>query len=349
MLTIYLNMGFIAEKKGEYALAKEYYLKGLSIGDKLPNAVKVLRGLATLSATMSDNVNANIYYKDALVKCIEIFGEDHPETALTYLRYGDFLSVTGNSQALYYLNISLGHYIKSFGKDNIDVSTAYYYTGRYYFRAGDYNKAINYFQLSLVAGFPGFNSQNYSDNPEITKENLNDNLLNPLTAKATALLLLYRSDTTRIDLLKSSVATFNLSLKLIEMLRSTYQDEDSKLFISGNEKNTFSNALLAQVELYQKTKNPEALEHAFSLSEKSKSAVLLSHLRDKEAKNIGGIPEKLQSQDASLKSEIYFYNKQIHDQKLAVKPDEDKIKMWNSRIFDLSRKQDELIKSIEKN
>jgi CHAT domain-containing protein len=53
--------------------------------------------------------------------------------------------------------------------------------------------------------------------------------------------------------------------------------------------------------------------------------------------------------DANLKSEIYFYNKQIHDQKLNPKPDEEKIKLWNSKIFDLSRKQDELIKSIEKN
>ena len=37
---------------------------------------------------------------------------------------------------------------------------------------------------------------------------------------------------------------------MVEMLRSTYQDENSKLFISENEKTTFSNALLAQVALY---------------------------------------------------------------------------------------------------
>jgi len=132
------------------------------------------------------------------------------------------------------------------------------------------------------------------------------------------------------------------------MLRSTYQDEDSKLFISGNEKNTYSNALLAQVLLYERTKNPDDFKMAFSFSEKGKSAVLLSHLRDKEAKNTGRIPKDLLTLDASLKSEIYFYNKQIHDQKLSGNPDNVKIKLWNSKIFDLSRKQDELIKSIEK-
>ena len=349
LLNIYLNMGFIAEKKGEYSVAKDYYLKGLSIGDKLPNSVKLLRGLANVSYKMSDKTNANIYFKMALQKSIEMYGEEHPETALSYLRYGDFLSLSGNNQALFYLNMSLNHYIKSFGEKNIDVSTAYYYIGMYYDREKDRYKAISYFQRSLIAGFPEFTSQNFADNPQIKTENLNNNLLNPLTAKATELLLLYLSDTTKIELLKSSVKSYTLSLNLIEMLRSTYQDEDSKLFISGNEKNTFSNALLAQVKLYHKTNNPEALEQAFSLSEKGKSAVLLSHLRDKEAKNVGRIPEKLQAQDASLKSEIYFYNKQIHDQKKTENPDEAKIKMWHGRIFDLSREQEVLIRSIEKN
>lgn len=349
LLNIYLNMGFIAEKKGEYIMAKSYYLKGLSIGDKLPNSVKVLRGLANVYFKMSDKISANTYYRIALQKSIEMYGEEHPETALTYLRYGDFLSGTGDKQAILYLSKALDLYKKSFGNVNIDVSTAYNYIGSYYDRVNDFNKAISFFQLSLISGFPSFTSRNVADNPEISSENLNDNLLNPLTAKAEALLSLYLSDTTRTDLLKSCVTSFTLSLKMIEMLRSTYQDDDSKLFISGNEKSTFSNALLAQVKLYYKTKNQEAFDEAFNLSEKGKSAVLLSHLRDKEAKSIVRIPENLLNQDASLKSEIYFYKKQIHDQKLNAIPDDSKIKMWNSRIFDLSRKQDELIKSFEKN
>ncbi len=349
LLTLYLNIGFIAEHKGEYALAKTDYLKGLSIGDKLPNAVKILRGLANVSYKMSDKTSADKYYRMALQKSIEMYGEEHPETAVTYLRYGDFLSEIGDKQALFYLNKSLSVYKETFGDVNIDVSTAYYYLGRYYYRDNDFGTANKFFQQSLISGFPGFSSQNLSDNPVISAENLNYNVLNSSSFKATALLRMYLSDTSRIELLRNSVASFNLSLKMIEMLRSTYQDENSKLFISENEKKTFSNALLSQVMLYRKTNDPEALTQAYNLSEKGKSAVLLAHLRDKEAKNIGNIPENLLKEDASLKSEIFFYNKLIHDQKLIDKPAESKIKMWNSRIFDLSRKQEELIKSIEKN
>jgi len=349
LLTLYLNMGYIAEQKREYTVAKGYYLKGLAIGDKLPNSVKVLRGLANVSYKMAEKTSADNYYKLALQKSIEMYGEEHPETALTYLRYGDFLSDLGDKQALLYLDKSLDLYKKSFGLVNVDVSTAYSYIGRYYYRVKNYSAAIKYFQLSLIAGVQGFTSKSVSDNPEFSKENLNNALLYPLSDKAMSLLLLYQQDTSRIDYLKNSTSSFRLCLNMIEMLRSTYQDENSKLFISENEKPTFSNALLSQVKFYHKTKNPADLDEAFTLSEKGKSAVLLSYLRDKEAKNIGRIPENLLNQDASLKSEIYFYNKQIHDQKLTANPDDAKIKMWNGRVFDLSRKQDELIKSIEKN
>lgn len=348
LTTIYLNMGFIAEKKGEYTQSKDYYMKGLSIGDKLLSSVKILRGLANVSFRMKDTLNANVFYTKALEKSIEMYGKEHPETALAYLRYGDFLSATGNKEALTHLNKSLGLYKKAFGSENIDVSTAYYYIGNYYYRIKNYIKAVNFFQLSLIAGFAGFTSENIYDNPEITANNLNDNLLNPLTAKATTLLLLYKADTTKLDLLKNSASSFTLSLKMIEMLRSTYQEEDSKLFILEKEKNTFANAVLTHVKLYERTHSEDDLNQAFTLSEKGKSAVLLSHLRDKEAKNVGRIAQELLSQDAQLKSELYFYNKQIHDQKRLSAPDEEKIKLWNSRIFDLRRKQDELIKSIEK-
>ncbi len=173
--------------------------------------------------------------------------------------------------------------------------------------------------------------------------------MNPLAAKAEVLFQLYTSDPKNINYLKNAADTYNLSVNMIEMLRSTYQDDDSKIFITGLEKTTFSNALHAQVELYHKTGEPDALERAFNFSEKGKSAVLLSHLRDKEAKDIGNIPGALLTEDASLKSEIYFYNKLIHEQKLLENPNQEKINLWNSRVFDLSRKQEELIESIEKN
>ena len=68
--------------------------------------------------------------------------------------------------------MSLELYKKAFGNVNVDVSTAYYYLGNYFYRIKNYNKALSYFQLSLIAGFPGFTSENILDNPEISKENL---------------------------------------------------------------------------------------------------------------------------------------------------------------------------------
>jgi CHAT domain-containing protein len=135
---------------------------------------------------------------------------------------------------------------------------------------------------------------------------------------------------------------------MIEMLRSTYRDEDSKLFLSGNDQGTYLNALDANVRLYHVNPSESTLDNAFRISEKGKSAVLLSHLRDKRARDVGRIPSEMLKKEASLKSDIYSINKFIHDEQQKSKPDGQKINSWNSKLFDLSRSQDELVKSFEK-
>lgn len=346
--SIYLNMGHISEKKGELDTAKDYYLKGLQMGENLGNTVKILRALANLEAKLSDFQSSDIYYRKALEKGIEMQGDKHTETALTYLRYGDFLSSTGNNKALGYLEKSLELYQSTLGEVNIDVATAYYYIGLYYFRKSDYRDAVAYFQKSLVAGFPKFTSTAFNDNPAVGPTNLSANSLNTLVAKSLSLYLLYKSEPANINYLKSSADTYMLAVKMIESLRSSYQDEDSKIFITGNEKSTFTKALQAHIELYSRTGDKSILEKAFIISEKGKSSVLLAHLRNKEAQEIGRLPKELLKEDANLKSEIYSYNKLIHDQSKLLVKDEEKIKKWNSKLFDLRRKQDELIKKIEK-
>ena len=107
LLTLYNNMGFIAEKKGNYTTAISYYSKGLSIGTKLTNSVKILRGLANVYFRMNDKTMADLYYKQALAKSIEMYGEENSETALTYLRYGDFLSDVGDKKAI--VSVSYTH------------------------------------------------------------------------------------------------------------------------------------------------------------------------------------------------------------------------------------------------
>lgn len=348
LMTIYLNLGFIAEKKNDLQGARNFYLKALSMGEDLPNSVKVLRGLATVSYKLNESSEAAKYYKLALKKSIERNGENHPETALTYLRYGDFLSATGNPGALTNLEKALQSYHKTFGPLNVDVSTAYYYIGLHYKRIKHYEKAASYFQHALVSGFPGFNSENLNDNPTLKQENLNENLLNSIQAKSDILYKLFTVNHEHTDYLNASAAAYELTIEMIEKLRSSYQNEESKLFISEFQRNTYANALLAQKEKLNISHDAKDLAKSFNIAERGKAAVLLSYLRDIDAKNTIRISKTLHDKELDIKTQLYFYNKQLYEEKLKIKPDPDKLTNWQNKIFELNRKKDELLKEVEK-
>lgn len=349
LMTVLLNLGFIYEKKGDYSAANTYYLQGLEKGDKFQNSLKVLRGLANISYLQGKNMEASRYYDQALSKSKEMFGPEHPETALTYFKYGEFCSITGSNQkALEFMMKGLDIYRKAYGEKSRDVGYAYLVIANFYDRNKEYTNALVYFQKALVSSFSKFNDTDIFKNPLPDKNDLSYNQLGILSGKAGALFSLYTSDkNAKAEYLNSSAETYELSLKMLELLRSTYQEEDSKLMIAGNEKNTVLNAIRTQVEIYHLTKDDKALEKAFAYSEKGKSSVLLSYLRDMEAKDLGKIPDKLQKLDNRLKSDIAFYNKLLFEENIKKEADQDKINRWNNTIFELSRQHDSLIKVIE--
>jgi len=350
LLTVMLNLGFINEKKGDFERAKKYYLEGINQGDKYQNSVKVLRGLANISYIQGRKQEAIQYYEHALRNSVEMFGQQHPETALTYFKYGDFCSVSGDkARALEYYTRGLEIYRKAYGEKNRDVGNAYLYIANFFERNKEYGRSLDYFQKALVAGFSNFNSLDVSQNPVPDKNKLSYIQLNMVSGKASVLQYLYRQQPSRIDYLKASAAAYALALNMIEMLRSTYQEDDSKLLIAGNEKNTLVNAIRTQVELYKRDGNPDDLEKAFAISEKGKSSVLLSYLRDLEAKDLGKIPDNLRKLDNSLKSEIAFYNKLLYEESIRSSANQSKINRWNTTLFELSRKHDSLIRVIETN
>jgi CHAT domain-containing protein/Tfp pilus assembly protein PilF len=346
--TILLNLGFIYEKKGDYSAANTYYLQGLEKGGQPQITLKVLRGLANVSYLQGNYPEATRYYELALAQSRDMLGQEHPETALTFFKYGEFCSLAGSSaKALSFMNQGLEIYRKAYSEKSRDVAYAYLVIANFYDRIKDYRNALTFFQKALVSGFSKFNDTDITKNPEPDKNELNFNQLGIISGKASVLYSLYQTDKSKTEYLHLSALTYELSLKMIELLRSTYQEEDSKLMIVGNEKNTVLSAIRTQVEIYNLTGHDEALEKAYSFSEKGKSSVLLSYLRDMEAKNLGKIPDKLQKLDIKLKSDIAFYNKLIYEESNKPAVNQNKINLWNTMVFEMSRQHDSLISVIE--
>lgn len=343
------NIGFIYEKEGNYQLALENYLQSVEKGKNSQNIVTIYRNLANIYFVTNNPDDAFVYYDLALDQSKAIFGETHPETALTYLKFGEFLSLTGkNDEAIADLNKGLKIYQNLFGEKNPDVATALKFIGNHYTRHNEFDKALTYFQQSLVAGFADFNSLKAEDNPAISKKAVNYFMLNSLNGKAYALKSLYQEHPAERNYLIASANAYDESVKMIELLRSSYQNEESKLMIAGNEGSTFRNAIQVNAELYRLVNDPKYLEKALELSEKGKSAVLLSNIRNLEAKQVGKIPDILRDQENKIKEEIGLYEKLVYDEKTRASNDTRKIDLWNNKLFELNNKYDSLITVFEK-
>jgi pentatricopeptide repeat protein len=349
ILTVLLNIGFVFEKQSNYAEALKYYRQSIPADKNNPSIVKSYRNLANAYLKLGNKPEAEKYYRSALDKSQKLLGPKSPETASCYLYYGKMLSLrkANDKRGLELSQMALDIYKGIFGPQNRDVSDAYTYMAGYYARNGNYEKALEFFQKALIAGFPGFKDPSFASNPDITKNTPDYYLLEMINGKADALYALYKADPMKLSYLKASARTNALAVNIIEKLRATYQSEESKLMISGAMKNTFLNAIITSVQLYRKTNDKRFLDEALKYSEKSKAAVMLSSMREMEAKKIGNFPAGLKEREKLLKIELASYNKFLFDEKQKPRADQQKVKLWSGKVFEINQKYDSLVKVIE--
>jgi CHAT domain-containing protein/Tfp pilus assembly protein PilF len=350
ILLVLLNIGYVYEMQSNYTEALKYYFKSIPPDENSPYIIKSYRNLANSYLLQKNNREAEKYYKLALEKSHSLLSANNPEIALSYLRYGYLLSLRSqnNAEALNMFQKALGIYKGIFPSQNRDVSDAYKYIAGYYSRNGKHEKALEFFQKALIAGVPGFADTSFVSNPDISKNTPDYYLLEVIIGKADALLSLYKSNPSQQSYLKACAKTNELAVSIIEILRSTYQNEESKLMISGVMKNTFLKAIMTSVQLFKTTNENRFLEDAFKYSEKSKAAVLLSSLRDMEAKKVGNIPAELKEREKNLKVELSSYNKFLFDENQKPTVDQNKVKLWSGKVFELNQKYDSLVSIIEK-
>ena len=349
ILLVLLNIGYVYEQQSNYAEALKYYLKSAPRDQNNLSVIKTYRNLGNVYLKMNQNQDAENYYRLALEKSKSLLGPKNPETASCYLYYGVMLSQksANNAEALMMFQQALGINKGVFGPKNRDVSEAYKYIAGYYARNGKPEKSLEFYQNALIAGVPGFNDPSFTANPDISKYTPDYAFLEVINGKADALYALYKSHPTQLAYLKASALTNGLAIGMIEKLRSTYQNEESKFMISGAMKNTFLNAIATSVQLYKSTNDKRFLADAFKYSEKSKAAVLLSTMRDIEARKVGNIPAGLQEGEKRLKTELASYNKLLFDENQKPKADQNKMKLWNGKVFEINQHYDSLVKVIE--
>ncbi len=349
ILKVYMNIGYVYKKKCEYKKALYYYKKSIPKIKNSPSIIKTYRNFANCYKAIGNTKKANYYYNLSINKAIKILGNNNSQLALNYLYYGDFCAHNGKKEkGIKLLKKSYKIYYHNFGLKNRDVSNCLTYIGNFYSLQKDYKKALEYYQKSLISIVKDFKDTNVYKNPNIKNIVPDYYLLNALNNKANALYQYFANKTHNKKDIETSLKTYELAIRLIEKMRSEYLNEESKLLLTEKERKSFPNAIKTALILYNKTKDRIYLEKAFEYAEKSKSAILLASIRDIEAKQLGGIPKKIQIAENDLKRKLSIYNKFVYEEKQKQKPDQSKIALWENKLFELNKKYDSTISTIEK-
>jgi len=158
----------------------------------------------------------------------------------------------------------------------------------------------------------------------------------------------YRRDQKRKDLLKAAMLSGEQALVMLDNIRDIYVSEDSKYAIRERAQKISLVLMEVVAELYKTEKNPQYIKDAFRFSEKSRAAIMLSYLREVEARQLGKVPASLQSFERALNIDIADYQKLIYDQKQSKTQDKNKLELFDNKLFQLNQRHDSLVRLIEK-
>ncbi|MGE5316930.1 MAG: CHAT domain-containing protein, partial [Chloroflexota bacterium] len=345
ILSLNMNIGYVYEKKKDYKNALRYYLASIPDQPDNPALIKTYGNLASLYSEMNERQKADKYYRKALNLAESLLGKEHPETGLLYTRYGYFLMTDrSRSDQIEYFDKALAISKKNYGKKSREVSNNYTHIGNYYLLKKQIEKSLENYQEAIISILKDFQDKNINSNPDIKTIEPDRYLVNALNGKAEA--LAKKGENNNLIL---SLNTFKLSVQVIDKLRSTYQDEESKLLISEEEKSTFQKTVGIATLLFKQTNDKKYLEEAFQYSDKSKSAVLINSMRDMHAQHFGKIPDKVLQLEKQLKLNIGTFRRFIYEERQKMNPDQNKINEWESRVFAFTVSYDSLTGSLENN
>ena len=344
ILAINMNIGYVYEKKGEFDNALKYYEQSIPNDPNSQAVIKTWSNMASLYNSMNNTTLADTYYNKAIKLAQTILGDSHPETGLLLTRYGYFLiSRNQADRSLAMFSKALDISRKNYGEKSREVSNNLTHIGNYYLIKNDLKNALLSYQQAIIAIVKDFNSTKTDLNPAVQLTEPDRYLVNALNGKAEALSIAGGEQN-----LRNSLETYKLSIKVVEKLRSTYQNEESKLLLSEDERKTFLNTVKVSTDIYRLTSDKKYLEEAFKYSDKGKSAVLFASLQDVEARQFGKIPVKVQNLEKRLRVELGSYNRYIYEERQKSQPAESKIRFWESKVFELDVRYDSLIKVLEK-
>ena len=266
--------------------------------------------------------------------------------------YGLFLRSAGRyAEALKVNGKALSVCLKNYGDKHPLVALAYKHLGDHYMVLAEYGTALDYYQKSLIAVVNGFNSNDIYSNPSVDSSLFDIRLLDNLKSKARALELLANKQndiTLKLKTTKKSLETIELALHLIDNIRNNYLTEESRIYLSDNEKETYLFAVHVASKLYALTGDIGVKEKIYIIVQKAKSTVLRNEIAENNFLFSAAIHDTIREKQNSLTRNIAAYNNLIIQETRKILPDSTRISLWKDAVFDMNRENEKITEQINR-
>lgn len=254
------------------------------------------------------------------VKCLEkadklVLKKDWSYARINYQYANVFFKKQEYRNALKYIDSTFPH-LDSIQKDRFYLRGKHLtLKGALLAKTGDYKKALEQFQKAFYNLNDEFNSIDFEDNPIPKFSSQKIELLKTLAKKAMVLKNGFTELPNKLSYLQSAVETNKVAIDLIQLLRTDYNDDQTKELLSNNWFGVFESAIESAYLYYDTTGERPYLEKAFEFSETGKALSLLENLQDINAKEIANMPDSLIEQEYQFKSDILILENRLANEK----------------------------------
>ena len=352
--TAYNNMGWSYNSEENYEKSAYYYEKALNIrirnfGASHPDVAVSYNNIAYNYAAMKAYDNAWAYYQKALGIWKALVGEQHDEVAGIYNNMGHYCKESGRCDEVPYFKKALDIWISVLGETHPNIAGVHLNIGDHYIDKGALEKADGHYNeaFKILTGNQKNQSGTLVPLKQIRSEPL---LLKVLDARGAAFYKKYRQESPesaekQLWSLKQSLNNYLLAIDLIDSLRNSFNSELSVQQLTATSMPIYERAIRTLYELYSESEDPAYAEQAYTISERSKSFLLLQSLKESEAKQFAGIPDSLVQNEKRLKISIAFYNKQLVQAQQ--QGDTSRMTLYQNYLFGEKSRYEEFMKQLE--
>ncbi len=308
-----------------YEEAQEYYRLKISSniklnGTKSPSLALDYYNLAVNSNDRKNPIEAVKIFEQAL-ELIRLNTENPNLESSIYIGLGTSFSMLNDfEKSVTYLDkaIELAPEISS------DRALAYRQYALHHEVQGDYDLAIDKYQLAFKALIPAYQTPEPKTSPEVI-----DILTQPLayqilSYQAQCWLKKYKA-TQDFKALENAYATYKKLDQATDGYRQNFVLESSRLHFQKKNHRNYERSIEVVYEMYAQTKNDSYLLQAWLLIEKNKSLLLLENVLRAEKYTSLGIPDSIQEQMASSSKALLNAQKNLNSCELQKDCKQDKI------------------------